>query len=178
MTPVEITDKMKATARRAEARILKHIPDDGKNPTGLSEPDRYYIGIVGELAVIKLLKDNGIKAVYAPKWDGKADKGDVDVYCDGYRLVVDVKTCGKDFHQDMTVIEYQYNKYSYDGYIGVRLVGDVAEVYGYCAKKDLRRDTDPKYKKVNYLVKLDELRPMERLFGKLDKGETVIKIPA
>jgi hypothetical protein len=177
MIPIEITDKMKATARRGEASIMKHYAGK-KDPTGLDEPDKYYIGIVGELAFVKLLRDEGIRADYAPKWDGKADRGDVDVYYDGgYRLTVDVKTCSKEFHKNVWFPASHYKQYSYDGYIGVRLVGDVAEIHGYCAKKDFVPSTHPGSKVPNYEVPLDKLRPCERLWTKLDKGTTNINLP-
>lgn len=176
MTTVDISDKMKAAARRGEKRILSHFKNDN-NYTGLSEPDRFYFGILGELAFVYVLKQNGIMAKYTPAWDGKADSGDVIVYCDGDPLKVDVKTCSKKFHENLWIPVKQYQRYSYNGYIGVRLNGDVAEIHGYCSKDKFAKTEHSGAKVANYGIALTELRPLDRLFPKLDKGETIIKLP-
>jgi hypothetical protein len=178
MLPIDITDQMKKDARRADTRIMATFKKKNANYTGLIEPDRFYFGVLGELAFIELLKQNGIKAKYAPTWDGKRDSGDAVVYVDdGYPLKIDVKTASKAFHENLWIPEKQYARYTYDGYIGVRLVDDVAEIHGYCAKTDFTKTVHSGAKVPNFGIALDQLRPMERLFKKLDKGETFIKLP-
>jgi hypothetical protein len=177
MTPIKITDEMKANARRGDARIMATFKKKDGNYTGLSETDRFYNGILGELALVELLKQKGIRAKYTPNWNGFKDKGDATVWCEDYPLIVDVKTCTKDFHTNLFMPEKQYQKYSHDGYIGVRIVGDVAEIHGYCAKKDFTRSQNPNVKVATYGIELTALRPIERLFEKLDKGEITIVLP-
>lgn len=176
MTTVPITDEMKKAARRGEKRILSHFKTD-KNYTGLSEPDRFYFGILGELAFVELLKQNGVKTKYAPLWNGKADNGDVIVYADGYPLKVDVKTCSKAFHENLWIPVKQYERYSYNGYIGVRLIDDVAEIHGYCSKDKFTKTVHPGAKVANYGIGLADLSPIDKLYPKIDKGECEVKLP-
>lgn len=179
MTTIDITDAMKKSARRGEARIMATFKDlKNGNYTKLNEPDRFYNGILGELAFVKLLKQEGIRCQYRPTWDGTPDKGDIILYAGDYPLAADIKTCSKLFHENLWIPTKQYEKYSYNGYIGVRLNGDVAEIHGYCQKKDFTKTEHPGAKVANYGIALDKLRPIDRLLGRLDKGEADIKLPA
>lgn len=177
MIQIPITDKMRDVAEKAEKRILASFKGNDNNYTGLSADRRFYFGVLGELATVKALKDAGIRLKYAPDWGAGADDGDIVVYSDERPCKVDVKTATKDFHENLWIPAKQYMRYTYDGYIGVRICGDVAEVHGYCAKKDFSESMHPGAKVVTYGIALDELRPMDRLYTKLDKGEAVIKIP-
>ncbi len=168
---------MITAAKLAEKRILASFKGKDNNYTGLSEDQRFYFGTLGELAVVKLLHDNGVKLKYAPEWGAGADDGGIIVYADNYPCKVDVKTASKVFHEHLWIPTKQFNRYTYDGYIGVRLVDDVAEVFGYCAKKDFKKTEHPGAKVANYGIRLDELRDIEKLYEKLDAGESIIKIP-
>lgn len=176
MIQIPITDEMKKIAERGEKLILKSFKGN-HNYTGLSEDRRFYYGILGELATVELLRLNGVRAKYAPKWGAGADDGDIVVYADNYPVKVDVKTASKDFHENLWIPAKQYVRYTYDGYIGVRINGDVAEIHGYCAKKDFIKSEHPGKKIETYGVALADLRPMDRLIPKLDAGEALIKIP-
>lgn len=177
MITIPITEKMKVAARRGDKRIMATFKNKNGNYTGLNEADRFYLGILGELAFVKLLKDNGIRAKYAPSWNEKADNGDVIVYSDGRALKVDVKTCSKAFHKNLWIPEKQYARFTYDGYVGVRLVDDVAEIHGYCSKDKFEKTIHPGAKVDNYGIALDELHPIDKLFPKIDKGECEVKLP-
>lgn len=175
MIQIPITDEMKKIAERGEKLILKSFKGN-HNYTGLSEDRRFYYGILGELATVELLRLNGVRAKYAPKWGAGADDGDIVVYADGYPCKVDVKTASKDFHENLWMPEKQYMRYTYDGYIGVKICGDVAEIHGYCAKKDFTKSMHPRAKVPTYGVALCDLRQMDKLYPKLDAGDTLIKI--
>lgn len=177
MITIKITDKMKASAQLGEDQILAGFKTDN-NYTGLSAEHRFYYGILGEMAVVKYLYDQGVKLKYAPVWNNNTpDDGDIVVYVDGYPAKVDVKTATKAFHENLWIPEKQYNRYAYDGYIGVRIVDDVAEIHGYCSKKDLTKSEHPGTKVETIGILLADLRPMDRLIPKLDAGEAIIKIP-
>jgi len=177
MKPIPITDEMKKSACRADTRIMRTFKKKNGNYTSLSEPDRFYTGVLGELAFLELLKQNNIKAKYAPTWNNLADKGDVVVYCNDYPLKVDIKTSGKAFHKNLWLPEKQYNRYNYNGYVGVRLVDDVAEIHGYCSKDDFTKSEHSGAKVPTWGIGLDELREIDKLFARLDKGETLIVLP-
>lgn len=177
MIIVNITDGMRTAAEYGEQLIIASFKGNDNNYTGLSEDHRFYFGILGELATVKALKDAGVRLKYTPQWGAGADDGDIIVYADGFPIKVDVKTASKDFHEHLWIPDKQFARYTYGGYIGVRLNGDVAEVFGYCAKKDFSKTEHPGAKVPNYGIRLDELRPMEKLFPKLDAGEAVIRIP-
>lgn len=177
MKTVLVSDEMKKHARRGESRIMRTFKNKKPNYTDLHEPDRFYFGILGELAFVKLLRESGIKAKYAPNWNGLADNGDVVVYCNGYPLKVDVKTCSKPFHENLWIPEKQFNRFTYDGYIGVRLVDDMAEIHGYCSKDKFTKTEHAGAKVPNYGIALDQLGDLDKLFDKLDKGATVIRLP-
>lgn len=178
MKTVSLSDEMKKQARRGESRILRTFKNKPDNYTNLKEPDRFYFGILGELAFVKLLKENGIKCQYRPSWDGTPDQGDVIVYAGDQPFKADIKTCSKAFHMNLWIPTKQYEKYTYNGYIGVRLIDDMAEIHGYCQKKDFTKTEHPGAKVANFGIALDKLRPIDRLFSNLDKGEADIKLPA
>jgi len=175
MIQIPITNEMKQIAERGEKMILKSFKGN-HNYTGLSADRRFYFGILGELATVELLRIKGVRVKYTPKWNGKADSGDLIVYADGYPIKVDVKTASKDFHENLWMPAKQYDRYTYDGYIGVRICGDVAEIHGYCAKKDFTKSMHPRAKVPTYGVALCDLRQMDKLYPKLDAGDTLIKI--
>ena len=174
MIPIPITNEMKQIAERGEKMILKSFKGN-HNYTGLSEERRFYYGILGELAAAELLRLNGVRAKYTPKWGAGADDGDIIVYAGNYPVKVDVKTASKDYHENLWMPEKQYMRYTYDGYIGVRICGDVAEIHGYCAKKDFTKSMHPRAKVPTYGVALADLRDMEKLYPKLDAGEAIIQ---
>lgn len=177
MIQIPITEGMITAAKLAEKRILASFKGKDSNYTGLSEDQRFYFGTIGKLAVVRLLHDNGVKLKYTPEWGAGADDGDIIVYSGGYPCKVDVKTASKVFHEHLWIPEKQFNRYTYDGYIGVRIVGDIAEIHGYCAKKDFVKSEHPGKKIETYGVALADLRPMDKLIPKLDAGESIIKIP-
>lgn len=104
---------------------------------GLDEPDRYYTGMLGEMVFKELLSQFDKAYDYSPKHDG-TDTSDFKVTLKNGRVVdVDVKTCSKPYYKLMVYPTVQYQRFKYDVYVGIRLNGDVAQVMGYCFRKDL-----------------------------------------
>ena len=177
MIQIPITNEMRAAAELAEKRILASFKGNNKNYTGLSIERRFYHGTLGELAAVELLKQNGVRLKYAPKWGAGADDGDIIVYANDYPCKVDVKTASQGFHEHLWIPEKQFTRYTYDGYIGVRLNGEIAEIFGYCAKKDFEKVTHHGTTVPNWGIPLANLKPMDKLYPKLGAGEAVIIIP-
>lgn len=173
MIAVPITEEMKAIAEAAEATKLATIRSYSTtgNYTGLNAERRFYIGVLGELAFLEVLAQAGKRADYIPVDDG-IDSGDFILYCNTREQVIDVKTASKSYHQNLFMPEKQADKYQYDGYVGVRLLASVAEVWGYCTRDDFVLSTIPSLTIPTLEVRLDALVPVEILLEDIMPGET------
>lgn len=168
MIYVELNDKIKKLARWAEQYKTKNITSGG-NYTRLEEPDRFYNGTIGEIALFKLLKDNGCKFDYFFNLSGKADSGDFCIYIMHRPITLDIKTACKDFHQYLMITESQYERHKYQAYVGAKLNGNRCEIYGYnigIEQTQLINKGVPAFSR-----KFEDLSKIEHLIKKMDKGE-------
>ena len=179
---ISITDQMIADAERADHDIMAHYPVSGGNYTKLERERRFFIGVLGELCFLELLKELRKRAYYAPLWNGKADNGDIDLYLlDGTPINVDVKTAAQPFHKYLMLPKSQLSIHPRSAYIGVRLDIDrrQGEVLGFCYATDLKDATmyNIELPIPTWCRHLDDLRPIQRVFDKIQDGETIIKLP-
>lgn len=173
MIAIDINDKMKEIARKGEKTILSGFKTDN-NYTKLSEPDRFYNGIIGEMALAKLLFENGKRAQYTPDWNAGADDGDLMVWIDGRPQKVDVKMAGDPKYRYIMQPEAQFHKYAYEWYVGVRKNGDQAEIFGACHKNRLQPLNIKTLKVPTYGCLLDDLSPIDLFLNLIDDGKTII----
>jgi hypothetical protein len=139
MITVEINSQMKEKAQDYSYLALESLKKQGKvNYTGLDTENRYYCGNLGELVFLELLRSEEKRVIYSPNPNGNSDVGDFIVFgqVTGQQRTVDVKTACKSFHSRIMLPQKQWQKADYDYYVGVKLNGDIGEVYGYCKKKD------------------------------------------
>ena len=168
MITLPITDAIKAKARKNSNAIFKARPDRPEdNYTRLSEDDRYYYGLIGEQIFEQVLINHSKSYEYDPVYDGKADHGDFKLFIGTLPVVIDVKTCSKVFHKYLAMPVAQFNKYTYDAFVGVQLDGDVATVWGYCYKSHFKPVNNPNMKVPTMGVALKDLRPIEEMLDKL-----------
>lgn len=131
MYRIDILDEYKSEA-------LEHANNwQGANNsyTGLNEyEERWYCGYLGEICFREFLKARGIKFEYKVKAKGENGGGaDFLIFTkEGIVLEIEVKTACKDFHNKIMVPKVQFEKYRYDFYIGLKLVGGECEIWGYC----------------------------------------------
>lgn len=137
MITVDITEEMKSKARHAQDEITKNLRSP-TNYNGLNARNRFYTGSLGEQAFEKVLQDHNKTFDYKPRFDGIPDKGDFILRNhQGETIKVDVKTNGSKAHTHLVVSLKQLQRYHYDMYLGVRLNDSIAEVFGYCSKREL-----------------------------------------
>ena len=135
MINILITEEMREKASNWAEKIFKTSTlKNRENYTGLEAQDRYYCGYLGELAFLEYLKREGKQTTYKVKTDGNSDSGDFITVgaITGQPKSVDVKTACKEFHEKIMLPQSQLKKHRRDYYVGVKLVGDEAEIWGYC----------------------------------------------
>ena len=132
---------------------------------GLDEPDRYYTGMLGEIVFKELLQRHDKKFDYSPKHDGTDTSDFIVTLVSGKVIDVDVKTCSKPHYKFMVYPTSQYQRFSYPVYVGIRLNGDIAEVIGYCFRKDLVPIEGMKVPSVG--IRLSELKPIDIMLDKI-----------
>lgn len=153
---ITITDEAKNEAQMYEdavgaTRTLRH-----SNYTKINQPHRYYYGYIGEWAFNEFLKEKGVEAVWNRKADGLADSG--DFVLDG--KTIDVKTASKPEYRMLMFPNVQ--KHPRDLYVGVRLNGETAEIWGYTDINALKTK-DFGYGLTKY-IPLDELISINLMF--------------
>jgi len=175
MYKVKVTKKMTDWARKEEEKHLKSIPKR-KNHTGITEPDRYYTGKLGEAVFGKYLTENNKSFDYQPRVTKYGtDDGDFDVHLKeetlGFdKVTIDVKTCSKDFHNLLIIPDkHLHPKWVY---VGVRIVKDVGQIWGFCGVNDLKKSV--KSKTNSHDIELNDLRPMEKMLDKIADKQGVI----
>lgn len=169
---VEITDKMKQKAREWSNNVLDSSIKYHSNYTGISKEDRYYFGYLGELAFWKVLYQNNKEYQYEPKFDGLSDDRDFFIFIKGKKKKVDIKTASKGFYKNIMLPKKQWLKKKSDYYIGIRLEGDTANIFGYCKHSNFKeQNTFGDNMIVTMYKSLSELNPIETLLKKIDKAE-------
>jgi hypothetical protein len=168
MVPVPITEEMRAEARQLSDEVLenlKHNPRYGQNYTGLSAPDRFYNGYLGELAVLDLFQTHNKSGIYHVNTSGFADEAEFELDQGLPRmLLADVKTASQPTHRQIMMPAKQMEIHKAHYYIGVRLNGDYAEVWGYCSGSDFQvsesfggKGVRTKYRKLSELTSIFDL---------------------
>lgn len=134
---ITITNKMRNLAADYQKKIIKHLKKT-PNYTGLSEPDRFYYGTLGEFVFLQYCKERGLKCNYNFKIQEESNSHDFVMFLNnGAPVTVDVKTATKIFHKNLMMPKTQYDLYSYNYYVAVRLINsDSAQIHGYCYKTD------------------------------------------
>lgn len=170
---VEITAEMIQTSSLSEQLILKGRGKD-YNPHNLDEPDRWYNGVMGELAFDDTLYNLGKRYEYiVADESGKPDIGDFIVYNrDGKRAIIDVKTASQAHHKEMLVPNTQEH---HEIYVAVRLNADAdkrklashAEIWGWCKQDELVDINNPNHKVKAKGKLLKDLRPITSLLDYL-----------
>lgn len=151
---VEFDEEMVAEARRLEARVKKTRTLQGRHPDGLEEPDRYFIGYLGELAFARLLTEAGRWFKWAPRTDGKADNGDFTVSHRGVSWCLDVKTASKPHYTRLMMPKTQLERVgrAVDIYVAARVLrpilggpireGSEVEFHGWVCRHDFLRNAE------------------------------------
>lgn len=151
---VEVTQEMRDFAFASYRQIKIKIPNASES---------WYVGYLGEAVFKSLLDDQEIKYRYVPRYDGKSDFGDFYITHRGRGYKTDVKTTqdGQWLLVDKTRVK------DAELFIGIRLQKDTAEVFGVCARGDLR-DPDPQMKQSHCKgILLSQLMPIEDMFNNL-----------
>jgi hypothetical protein len=163
---IPITQNMKDLARFYSDVTLMNFDND-YNYTNLSDPDRFYVGYLGEFIFLQWCYDNMIDLDYSVNCNGYAGDEDFLLFdLQGNSITIDIKTASKSYHKKIMMPKAQAEKYRYDYYVAIRLNDDFGEICGYCTKEDLTET----FVKIPTLEKnLSELEPIENLKAILSK---------
>lgn len=176
MITVPITDGMRVRARKFSALMDGSELGQSASYTGLASPDARLVGLLGEYALESLLRERHKKFFYQ-ETIGSADNGDFLVYIPGGHRLLDVKTASQGFHRNIMMPAVQGKKHEnhYDYFVGVRLNGSVAEVWGYCRLKDFQLKPDGfDYNKTPTLYKsLSSLQDTEKMLRAISSIDSV-----
>ena len=178
MKQIKITKEMRSFAIECQSITLEKMYNTDSNYTGLHEPNRFYYGYLGEFVFVKWLKESNINFKYEVNANEYPDEEDFILYANnGKPITVDVKTATKPHYKNIMFPKPQAEKYTYDCYVGVRLLSDdLAQVCGYCQKKDFTL-SEMMFKVPTYYKALDELNNMDRLkAGVIKDGLFIAKI--
>lgn len=179
MIRVQLTDHLKQLAKAMERATLDKLKELGKalNYTELDEPEQFYYGALGELAFVSMLRQQGIQASYQPLQNGVADECDVTVWHEQQPVTLDIKTASKAHYKYLMTPAVQVARA--DRYVGVKIDGNEAVIYGVASRHQLRphQDYGVKAKIPTLCLPLDELTPIEEVNAYLTKGQTQINIP-
>jgi hypothetical protein len=169
--PCALVMPVNETARE-QARIwsdkvlarLERLP----NYTGLSAPDRYYFGYIGEIAFRDLLWLRGCKWFYQARLDGRADSEDFVVWPRylGRTWSVNVKNASKVYHRKVMMPEKQWQKHKHNIYVGTRMLApDLISIEGYAPWKEFSE---------NSVVEQVDVETRSCLFSKLFDMEMLL----
>ena len=138
---VPISAAMKEAADKYENTVLhtQNIQQNPINYTGLKAAKRFSVGHLGELCFKHVLEQSGVKFVHHVNPNGHSDNGDFVVYVKGTPNTIDVKTASSPTHKMMMFPDVTLRVHQRDAYVGVRINGDVGEVFGYITLKEARQ---------------------------------------
>lgn len=148
MIAIPISSYMHEAAMEVQ-KARQNLVDSWQIPnyTGVEAKDRWYIGAMGELAFLELIKYWNCWYEYAPQ-TGKSDHGDfILIDKNNERKVADIKTVGQPYpNTQLLVPQAQFDRAKYDWYIGARLNHGDVELWGYTTPDRFEPSTNPKLK--------------------------------
>lgn len=172
------TANFKRWARQLADEVIGTGIEKNPNYTGLSMPDRYFFGYLGELAVVEMLSRENKAFEYQPQTNGQSDDGsDITVFMLKQPIGVDVKTASRHHHRFIMIPESQRHKgngSTMKWTIATRLWPDAVEICGaiHCkTSMEKRMPDDPGFPKVRIptlLARLDKLTPIKEWVKALD----------
>ncbi len=175
---VQLTPADYRKAAGDEAKILSHDwIKPGNNYTGLEAEHRFFAGNLGEIALGRWLAAEGIQHEEFHRVDGRADDGDFRVWYFTRPRILDIKSTPVVNAQYLMMPTAQLRKKTnVDIYIGGMVVHEKIGVWleGWTSRQHM--EIVPPVVRFPYnvetsMVLFDHLRPMSRLWEKLDKGE-------
>lgn len=132
------------------------------NYTGISAPNRYYTGYLGEWAFNELLNDIGVKAVWNINTSGYSDDCDFEIIT--YKTKIDVKTASQPFHRNLVIGEAQFKKRHADIYVGCKIQDGEVQIRGFATRDDIERIVpDSRMGSLSRSIRFEDLRHIETL---------------
>ncbi|TKC00170.1 hypothetical protein [Pedobacter cryophilus] len=128
-------------------------------------------GKLGEEVFKYFLNNNGIKVVVDYNiYPGTENIDNTDFVIND--ITIDLKVGTKDFHKRLLVVkQYFDNGHQSDYYVGLNFYekGNVAIIYGYATKEDIKNASVGKWDKVNpildYTILYNDLKPIKDLIA-------------
>lgn len=134
---VHQTPQQLVWAREWSDRCLAAV-EGRPNYTGVSAPDRYYIGYRGEIAAYDWLRSRGVKVQHVVRTNGRSERPELIVDVPSGQIDVEVKTSGRCYHQQCRMPAVQ--KTDFNVLIGVRLMDDErARIMGWLGSADVAK---------------------------------------
>ena len=184
---VPITPTMEEYARFAQSKLLAAVKgsrdsqlNDGQGYTGVQAQDANYVGAMGELSVFKALRRAGKECLYAPRFDGRPDAGDITVVMDGHKATIDVKAARKLTASWLLVSLPQWHNTNFHGdiFVAVRGVEHEARIMGHVVGRDAFVPAPSFLRCVPSMgVSYDDLPSFQRLLDRLKDGDAIADFP-
>jgi hypothetical protein len=153
----------------AKTRTLRQTT----NYTGLTRPDRYVHGYLGDLAFESVLKDHGIRYQAHRRTDGQSDRADFTVWKRGRPFDVDVKTAAQAHYRRIMFPDAQWVRKQVDLYVGARLEGHHVAILGFASRSDAVNwdvSTFGNHDVPTRSAPFSELRPIGEMLAHLDRA--------
>lgn len=173
MKSIDISDEIKSLALRFQSIILPKLKD-GKNYTKLEAEERFYHGYVGELVMREYVKGLRKKITYTIRLDGKADEnGEFRLFTKVGEKTLDVKAASQSFHSRIMMPADQAEVHTSNYYGGVKLNGNIGEIWGVCSGIGwlLKEDGFDKNRVPTLYRDLGGLADIDTLLAIVEEGE-------
>lgn len=123
---VRVTDAMRQAGAEYQRQIFATGLTRTPNYTGLSVPNRFSNGHVGELTFEVILIRGCKHYVYRPHADGKPDKRDFLLFNTDRTIQANVKASGRgEQYTDLWVAAATFERHHADIYVGGQIIGNL-----------------------------------------------------
>jgi len=165
---IVVDETLKSRARAFALRVVDETYNRF-NYNSKARLDKIAWGKLGEEVFKLFLNNNGISVeIDYNIYPGTENIDNTDFIIND--VTIDLKVGTKDFHKRLLVVkQYFDNGHQSDYYVGLNFYekGDVAIIYGYATKEDIKNATVGKWDKVNpvldYTLLYKDLKPINKL---------------
>jgi len=164
---IKIDEQIQREAEEAAGKILSRRKIKRKpNYTGLSHPDRFLTGYLGEFCFKKILEQEKIRHLYRICTSGKSQRSEFILFSQGCSVTTDVKTASKPHHTNLMMPVTQFAAHDTTGiFVAARIVNGFCEFHGFADRIMMMQVREKSFGYVPTLaVPFYRLRTMDDLF--------------
>ena len=165
-----VNEVTRETARFWSNKILATGLQRVPNYTGLHQPDRFYIGYIGEITFRNVLWYYGKRFRFAARLDGHPDEADVIAWILDEPCSLNIKTSDQQHHRHLMIPVAQFVKRRQDYYIcaNLREYHDMVTFKGWLTHDEVSRQEQVQLKVMTIRAAFADLHSMRDLIDRLD----------